>query len=162
MAEPMQDINALEYTNHLEVTIPGDPKALPRHRHTKTGHTYELAWSKKYKADILSQVAPHATNIPWTGPLLVRLTFALQRPKSRTVKDPKRSTPERWARHLHPTSRPDLDNYVKMVLDALPGVFADDSQVVDIQAKKVYTSGKGYTNIDIYELRCSPESVNEH
>jgi len=149
----MTDLDTLEYTNHLEVIVPGEPKALPRHRHTKTGHTYELAWSKQYKADLLAQVAPYAKNTPWTGPLIVLVEFWLHRPKSRTVKNPDRATQERLTKHMYPTSRPDLDNYGKMILDALHGIFKDDSQVVDMQMKKRYTPEEGYTKVSLLEVR---------
>lgn len=39
-----------------------------------------------------------------------------------------------------PTSRPDVDNYVKLVKDALNGyLWLDDSQVTDIIARKRYS-----------------------
>ena len=41
---------------------------------------------------------------------------------------------------LHPTSRPDIDNIVKIILDGLNGIaYADDAQVISITAEKIYT-----------------------
>lgn len=63
-------------------------------------------------------------------PVWVRLTFALQKPKS---------TPKRVTR---PTTKPDLDKLIRASLDALTGVvFADDSQVVSIETSKIYAEG---------------------
>jgi Holliday junction resolvase RusA-like endonuclease len=40
---------------------------------------------------------------------------------------------------IKPTSRPDLDNYLKAALDAINGVvFADDSLVIELTAKKTF------------------------
>ena len=42
---------------------------------------------------------------------------------------------------IRPTSRPDTDNYVKGVLDALNGtVVKDDSIIVDLIAQKFYSN----------------------
>jgi Holliday junction resolvase RusA-like endonuclease len=41
---------------------------------------------------------------------------------------------------LRPISRPDIDNYVKLVLDALNGIFwRDDTQIVQLIAEKYYS-----------------------
>ena len=41
---------------------------------------------------------------------------------------------------IRPTTRPDTDNYVKGILDALNGIVVkDDSQIVDIVAQKFYS-----------------------
>lgn len=54
---------------------------------------------------------------------------------------------------LRPTSRPDIDNIVKNVLDALTGVvWHDDSQVVEMQGIKLY-SATPMINVEIEELR---------
>ena len=56
---------------------------------------------------------------------------------------------------LYPTGRPDLDNYIKTVLDGLNGViWQDDSQVVRITAEKVY-SVEPHTNVRIRECMSS-------
>lgn len=63
------------------------------------------------------------------SPVSVRITFFIPHPK--TVK-----------RHM-PTVPPDIDKLCRAVLDALTdaGVWADDSQVVDLGATKVYATG---------------------
>lgn len=62
-------------------------------------------------------------------PVSVRITFFMSRPK--TVK-----------RHM-PTVPPDIDKLCRAILDALTDarVWVDDSQVVDLGATKIYTSG---------------------
>lgn len=51
-----------------------------------------------------------------------------------------------------PTSKPDCDNIVKVVLDALNGVaYYDDKQVVSVSCNKYY-GARGYLQITIKEL----------
>lgn len=38
-------------------------------------------------------------------------------------------------------SRPDIDNYIKFVMDCLNGIiYKDDSQVVHVEATKIYST----------------------
>ena len=54
---------------------------------------------------------------------------------------------------IRPTSKPDCDNIVKVVLDALNGVaYYDDKQVVAVSCNKYY-GVRGYLQIAIEELR---------
>ena len=56
----------------------------------------------------------------------------------------KKKTAAMMAGALLPTTKPDLDNYVKAVVDAANGViFKDDSQVVAINARKAFDDGQG-------------------
>lgn len=60
-------------------------------------------------------------------PLHLNATFVRSRPKS----IPKRVN--------EPATRPDLDNYSKLLLDALRGIlFSDDSQIVEMLLEKEY------------------------
>jgi Holliday junction resolvase RusA-like endonuclease len=76
---------------------------------------------------------------PLTGPLSVDITFAVEKPKS--------------AKRTAPTARPDLDNYIKAVLDALNGIFwHDDAQIVEITARKVYTVEAPFVDLLVKEI----------
>jgi hypothetical protein len=75
---------------------------------------------------------------PIEGAIAIEATFRVRRPK--TVK-----------RDL-PTVAPDLDKYLRGLLDALTGIcYIDDSQVVDIKAKKVYSDTPG-ADINCYQI----------
>lgn len=61
------------------------------------------------------------------GPLYLRATFYLAKPKSVPKK------------RIFPCTRPDVDNYVKLVMDALNGTcWIDDAQVVRLEVEKAY------------------------
>jgi Holliday junction resolvase RusA-like endonuclease len=74
------------------------------------------------------QVAGQA---PLDGPLSLRVVFYLPRPKTA----PKRVT--------EPAKKPDTDKLLRAVMDALTaaGVWADDAQVVQVEARKVFAGG---------------------
>jgi Holliday junction resolvase RusA-like endonuclease len=64
------------------------------------------------------------------GPVVLTVTFRLPRP----ISLPKKT-------HHH-TTTPDLDKLVRAIGDGLSGVvLLDDKQIVDLHARKVYTSG---------------------
>lgn len=53
---------------------------------------------------------------------------------------------------IRPTTKPDCDNVIKVVLDALNGVaYYDDKQVVSVACSKFY-SQSGYIQIEIKEI----------
>ena len=53
---------------------------------------------------------------------------------------------------IRPTTKPDVDNCVKIVLDALNGVaYYDDKQVVSVSCEKYYGE-TGYLRISIQEI----------
>jgi len=67
---------------------------------------------------------------PVDGAIGIEIEFQVRRPK--TVK------------REFPTVAPDLDKYIRAVLDALTGIaYQDDSQVIDIKATKVYSNSPG-------------------
>ena len=83
---------------------------------------------------------------PITGPLELEFLFARSIPKSANKPQPKRNI---WCDD-HILMKPDVTNYQKSAEDALKGIiFNDDSQVVKVTSKKIYTEGGGYTCITI-------------
>ena len=121
-------------------TIEGIPKALKRHRHTTKGFTYDP--SKKDKKNLLLQIMEYAPILPISAPIRIMLIFYMPRPKShfRTGKY-KNLLKDEYIRKYpsYHTYTPDLDNLVKLVSDALNGVFyKDDSQIAQLKSEKLY------------------------
>ena len=109
------------------------PKARPKF--TRTGHAY----TPKKTADYESRIADYYKfkgGELFEGPIKVILQFQMPVPKSFSKKR-KQAIMDGDNRH---TSRPDLDNLCKAVLDALNGVaFKDDAQISSIRMIKFYS-----------------------
>lgn len=71
------------------------------------------------------------------GEVILNLIFGITAPKS--ISNSKTKSALIYENILHPLTRPDIDNYSKVILDALNKlVFLDDSQVFELNSKKVY------------------------
>ncbi len=109
--------------------IPWPPSAKGRPRFVRrTGVAYTPAETRNSEAAIRHLlVAEKAVLYDRDVPLAVDLRFYVPRPKSA----PKRV--------LLPTTRPDLDQYTKLLLDASQGIlWTDDAQIVTITARKLF------------------------
>ena len=118
--------------------VPGDPKALKRHRTTKSGHNYDP--SAGDKADFLAKALQYRPNAPWEGPIKLMIICYFLRPKShyktgRNAGSIKQNVP------IHHAQRPDADNLLKFIADALNGVFwRDDAQICDCYVAKKWST----------------------
>jgi Holliday junction resolvase RusA-like endonuclease len=123
----------------LTFHIRGEPKPKGRPHFARRGKfvsAYTPAATRNAEADLRGQIISQlpANFSLATGPLRLEATFRRQRPKSARKGD------------IWPITRPDLDNYLKLVLDAMNSVvFIDDSQLVAITVVKSY----GEPGIDI-------------
>lgn len=117
----------------ISFQIPCIPIPQGRHRtcRTTTGiRTYDAPASATFKQLFALQAAQFLPKTPLAGPLRVALTFWVPKARSR----PKREA--------YPAHKPDLDNLVKSVLDALRGLaWRDDAQIVVLEAAKYYAAG---------------------
>lgn len=116
-----------------------EPIACPRPRVTRLGSTYYpmnyKLWIKDMRERLVSMEIPD-------GSLHIDLLFIVKRPKD--LRKPKE-------RILH-SKRPDLDNMVKAVLDALP--LDDDARIVSIAAKKYYAAAGEEPQIELHLMSC--------
>ena len=118
----------IEFTIHGKVIGKGRP-----HFVRKTGVAITPPQTRSYES-LLRDAARHELkdSKPWTGMVVAVITARYKIPKSWTKKDK-----ELAERQLIPPKKPDIDNVVKIVLDALNRVaYEDDTQVVTCLAHK--------------------------
>lgn len=125
--------------------VTGEPKAQPRVkayiRGSRAG-VYTPGSANDWKERIrLEALKPSNAKLDQAGPYDVFLTFFMPRPKGHfnskgVVKD---SAP------MFPTSKPDVDNLAKAVMDVLKdtGVLAEDAHVVSLLVTKLYQIPRG-------------------
>ena len=124
----------------IKFTVPGNPKALKRHRQGKWG-TYDP--SSGDKADFLAKCMENKPDKPYIGPLRLELIFRFPRPKShyRTGKFADQLKENAPFYHI---STQDIDNLSKFVCDALNKIFwRDDSIITQMQLGKQYSDTPG-------------------
>jgi Holliday junction resolvase RusA-like endonuclease len=122
----------------ITVAISGEPVAKGRARITRRGFAYTPAATRKYEAHgrLAAQLAMDGRP-PIEGPVRISVVVELPVPSSWSA----RKKAGALAGGIRPTSRPDVDNYVKAILDAVNGiVLADDALVVELHAIKHYGS----------------------
>ena len=118
----------------LIYTVWGDCVPKGRPRFTKRGHAYTPKATRDYASKVRREVLAEGAK-PQEGALKVSITFTRAYLKSWTKKQRRQAE----AGELHPTTRPDLDNYAKNILDALNGVcWNDDAQIVELVLTKRY------------------------
>jgi Holliday junction resolvase RusA-like endonuclease len=112
----------------INITIPMEPvgKARPRTVRTKGGKSVTFTPDKTAAAEnlIRDRVMGLGVKIPSGVPLRVEATFYRSRPKS-------------CKKLMLPVSKPDLDNYAKLLTDALEKfIYENDSQISTLVVKK--------------------------
>lgn len=134
---------------HDKFTVLGEPKAQKRHRSTKVGgFIRQYDPSSADKGDFLSIVQQNAPETPYTVPLHLEMDFYFSRPKSHFKSGKNSHIKKENAPSWH-TTKPDIDNCIKFVMDALNKVFwTDDKLVCRVSISKRY-SDKPRTEISI-------------
>jgi len=114
--------------------IPITPVAKGRPRMTKTGRVYTPAKTVAYEKQVAIAAKGRCHKVI-EGPVQLSLVFYLPRPKY--MDKPKYPT----AGAVRHTVKPDLDNLIKAIKDALNGIaWKDDCQVYSVVAKKFYAA----------------------
>lgn len=118
---------------HIDFTVPGPLRGKGRPRFTKAGHTFTPQTTREYedliRACYLEKMAGGKLD---DGPVLVAIAAYYKRGRG-----------DKGANV--PTKKPDIDNIVKIVLDALNGVaYADDKAVVRVDARKQFSPDEPY------------------
>lgn len=124
----------------IAFTVPGQPVAKGRPKFARQGgfvRTYTPEKTASYESIVKIHAAQAMQGAaPMVGPLALDLTLFVAIPKSTTKRDRARIAVGTY----HPTKKPDLDNVLKAVTDAMNGiVYEDDAQIVRIVTAKVYS-----------------------
>lgn len=125
---------------YLDFFVAGIPKAQPRVKaFVRGGHAgvYTPDSAETWKQEVRRQAVANAPESLMSGVVRIQLDFFLPRPKTHLDRHgvPKPKSPV-W--HC---KKPDLDNLIKAVTDAITDtqkVWLDDSQICEITATKTY------------------------
>lgn len=141
----------------VELTIYGNPVPQGRPQFARIGKyvtTYDPVRSRNYKQLVRLWVTQHLKKIdgwkPYETAVCVDITFYLGIPTSWS----KAKRMQAAEGVIRPTSRPDIDNLVKSVTDAVLGLlWVDDSIITDLTARKRYTAETARVEIRVTEVR---------
>lgn len=123
----------------IDFTVLGEPVAQARPRATTiNGHVrmYDPKKSKDFKHFVSLVASEYAPSSLLEGPL--SLEVKVYKPLLKSFSKKKAAAAE--SGELRPVTKPDVDNYVKGVKDALKNIiWKDDSQVVELSISKWYS-----------------------
>ena len=136
----------------LNINTTPVPKGRPKFGR---GKTYTPEKTREFESTVRSAwVKAYPDCMPLTGAVSVSMVFSLPLLKSFNKANKQKAIDGT----LRPAKRPDIDNYVKAVLDALNGLaFTDDGQVVELKAAKWYGTEPGI----MVEIKGVGESVHK-
>ena len=105
---------------------------------TKWGRAYTPKKTKDFEADVARMAVNQVGQSPLEGPLEMKITFHIAKPKS--------------VKREYPHVKPDLDNLEKSLIDALNTiVFHDDAQIIRKFSQKVYDTHSAIS-VEVAEL----------
>ena len=132
----------------FEKTINFEPTSLKRHRHTLKGRTYDP--SAKDKKKFIQLI-----NLPiekMKHPIKCVLKFYSSRPKSH-YRSGKYSHILKDSSPIYNTSKKDIDNMAKFILDALNNkLYIDDCQIIKLECEKLYSEDIGKIYMKFTEI----------
>jgi Holliday junction resolvase RusA-like endonuclease len=141
----------------IKLTIPGIPVAKARPRVGRNGHAFTPQKTVNYESLVQHSYMDQAEGQKLEGPLLIKIDFYFPIPKSYTKK---RKEKIGLLKELH-TKKPDIDNCIKSITDALNKfAYNDDSQIVRITAAKNYTQKEPRAEIEIVEVKFDAEGMD--
>ncbi len=133
-----------------EFEVIGDIKGKARPRvNTYTCQVYTPNNTKDYE-ELIKQYfqIKYPRYVPFENRVSVKIMAYFKVPKTTSKKDKELISEGR----LSPTKKPDIDNIVKIILDALNKMaFKDDNQITKLEVEKVYgEEEKVYVRIEEY------------
>lgn len=119
--------------------VPGDPHGKGSVRVGKWG-AYKDEKTDTYMGVAIMAMREHKPDVPMDGPLDVEIAVWCRRPKALVPRPNQKKPPS--AAPMFCTTKPDLDNVAKTILDCLvqAGVIEDDKSVVHLSMRKMYVA----------------------
>lgn len=139
----------------IHFQVEGDPKGKGRPRFSRFGK-FTRVYTDKQTLDYETLIKSFAAEAmgstdPLETPVSVFLYIRHPVPQSYS----KKRTEACLSGLEQPCKKPDIDNIAKTYLDGMNGVvFLDDTQVVDLHVKKVYSAVAG-VNVMVMEVKCN-------
>lgn len=116
------------------------PVGKGRPRFTKSGHTYTPQKTKDYEELVKYEFIRQCGNNPTDKPVRLEINAYFKIPKGTSKANAKKM----FEGEILPTKKPDADNIIKAVADALNGVaYFDDKQIVICRCDKIYEKTDG-------------------
>lgn len=135
---------------NISFTVPGPPQGKARPRFIRaTGHTYTPESTVLYENLIKTEYALqcHGARFPDDAYLCMTVDAYYEVPASASGK----RKAEMWEGRVRPTKKPDADNVLKCVADALNKLaYRDDSQIVHAVVRKQYDN-RARIEVQIWE-----------
>lgn len=125
-------------TDVVQFIVPGGPVGKARPRMTRSGHAYTPEKTVSYENLVKMRfIEKYPDWVPVAGEAKIKLIAYYPIPKSAS----KRKRIEMDIGTIRPTKKPDVDNIMKAIADALNGIaYVDDSQIVTAEVRKYYSA----------------------
>lgn len=131
---------------NISITLDGKPEAYARPRVVRGGHAYNPKakqmdeTNKKLKKSLSTDDKNFIENLLKDANadyyVKISLDYYIPISKNSSIKD----TILKEKGFIRPTTRPDIDNYDKFIIDTLHNVlFDDDKRIIDLHSKKYYS-----------------------
>lgn len=135
----------------IEFCVFGEPRGKARPRFRLSGHAYNEKKTKAYEQQVgVEFLQAGGKQISKGIPVGVEVTAYFQVPKSYTKR---RKALCRENLEL-PLKKPDGDNILKIVCDALNGLaWKDDTQVAEMTVRKRYSKAEAFVRVRIWEVK---------
>lgn len=124
----------------MKYTLDIEPKPQSRPRFTRNGRAYELKdmtnWKRNFAELLLLRNPKRIEN----GAIHVAVTFYIRPPQTISKIKTKHPVANESLEKIYVDKKPDIDNYVKAVLDASNVLlFKDDGQIAALTTQKLYS-----------------------
>lgn len=118
-----------------QFSVDGEPVPKGRPRFTRWGKPYTPEKTRTAEQAFYWAAYPYKPAQPWEGAVAIEIHFYRSIPRGTS----KANFEAAEKGHIRPTTKPDVDNCVKLVMDTLNKLFyKDDNQVISLNASKYY------------------------